>query len=171
MALSDDIIAVAKRVIPDQVTLVPERRDEITTEGGLDVTIHFERIREVTAMFHDIGVRVSLFIEPDPEAVIRAKESGADFIEIHTGAYCNAVDAGDVAEADRRLAMILAAAACAVETGIGVNAGHGLNAGNLRPVLRASGLHELNIGHSIIARSVFVGLPAAVKELLDIIRG
>jgi len=171
MAPSDDIIAVAKKVIPDQVTLVPERREEITTEGGLDVSAHFNRIREVTTMFHDIGVMVSLFIEPEPEAVLRSKDAGADFIEIHTGAFCNAADAGDAAEADRQLARILAAAKHAVEAGIGVNAGHGLNAGNLRPVLRASGLHELNIGHSIISRSVFVGLPAAVKELLDIIRG
>ena len=92
MALSDEIIAIAKKVRPDQVTLVPEKREEITTEGGLDVAAHFDRIRSVVTQFHDIGIIVSLFIEPEKDVVMRSKETGADYIEIHTGAYCNAAD-------------------------------------------------------------------------------
>lgn len=173
MALSDEIIAIAKKVKPDQITLVPEKREEITTEGGLDVAVHFDRIRSVVGQFHDIGTIVSLFIEPDEAAVMRSKESGADYIEIHTGAYCNAADASgrDMSPGvERELGRILRAAERAVDIGIGVNAGHGLNRSNLAPVLKARGLEELNIGHSIIARAIFVGLPAAVKELLDIIQ-
>jgi len=177
MALSDDIIAVAKKVRPDQITLVPEKREEVTTEGGLDVAAHIGRIRSVVAQFHDIGTIVSLFIEPDEGVVERSKESGADYIEIHTGAYCNAADSKGwdpslemPADVKRELERIYRAAERAVAIGIGVNAGHGLNRANLGPVLAARGLEELNIGHSIIARSIFVGLPAAVKELLDIIR-
>ncbi|HOD14243.1 MAG TPA: pyridoxine 5'-phosphate synthase [Spirochaetota bacterium] len=176
MALSDEIIAIAKKIRPHQVTLVPEKREEITTEGGLDVAAHFDRIRSVVGQFHDIGIIVSLFIEPEESTVMRSKESGADFIELHTGAYCNAADAagrdpsrGMTPDVDRELGRILRAAELAVDIGIGVNAGHGLNRANLAPVLKARGLEELNIGHSIIARSIFVGLPAAVKELLDII--
>ena len=176
MALSDEIIAIAKKIRPDQITLVPEKREEITTEGGLDVAAHFDRIRSVVGQFHDIGTIVSLFIEPEEDTVMRSKESGADYIEIHTGAYCNAADASGrepspdlTPDAERELGRILRAAVRAVEIGIGVNAGHGLNRMNLGPVLKARGLEELNIGHSIIARSIFVGLPAAVKELLDII--
>jgi pyridoxine 5-phosphate synthase len=177
MALSDDIIAVAKKLRPDQITLVPEKREEVTTEGGLDVAAHFDRIRSVVAQFHDIGTIVSLFIEPEEGVVERSKESGADYIEIHTGAYCNAADARGwdpskemPADVRRQLDRIYRAAERAAAIGIGVNAGHGLNRENLAPVLKARGLEELNIGHSIIARSIFVGLPAAVKELLDIIR-
>jgi len=177
MALSDEIIAVAKKVKPDQITLVPEKREELTTEGGLDVSAHFERIRSVVKLFHDAGVVVSLFVEPVKEAVYRSKESGADYIEIHTGSYCMAADAwdgdlrGDLPSGlKRELDRIYHAAAYAAEIGIGINAGHGLNRYNLAPVLASRGLAELNIGHSIISRSIFIGLPEAVKELLDIMR-
>lgn len=177
MALSDEIIAIAKKVKPDQITLVPEKRQEITTEGGLDVAAHFDRIRAVVKEFHDIGVIISLFIEPDRDLVNRSKETGADYIEIHTGTYCTAADnfGGDLNRESppgvkRELDRIYRAAEHASEIGIGINAGHGLNVYNLKPVLAARGLEELNIGHSIIARAVFIGLPAAVKELLAIIR-
>lgn len=176
MALSDEIIAIALKVRPHQVTLVPEKREEVTTEGGLDVTANFDRIETVVKKFHDAGIIVSLFIEPEKDAVSRSKETGADYIELHTGSYCLAADAfgGDLHRAlpvdvKRELDRIYRAADCAAEIGIGVNAGHGLNACNLGPVLAARGLDELNIGHSIIARSIFTGLPGAVKELLDII--
>jgi pyridoxine 5-phosphate synthase len=176
MALSDDIIGVAKKVMPDQITLVPEKREEVTTEGGLDVAAHFDRIRAVVGQFRDIGTIVSLFVEPDEHVVEKSKETGADFIEIHTGAYCNAADAAGwdpsremPAGVGRELERICRAAERAVAVGIGVNAGHGLNRFNLGPVLGARGLEELNIGHSIISRAIFIGLPAAVKELLDII--
>jgi len=178
MALSDEIIAIAKKVKPDQITLVPEKREEITTEGGLDVAAHFDRIRTVVKQFHEHGVIISLFIEPEKDLVYRSKETGADYIEIHTGSYCTAADdfGGDLfgeppPGVKRELERICRAAEYAAEIGIGINAGHGLNAYNLKPVLAARGLEELNIGHSIIARSIFVGLPAAVKELLAIIRG
>jgi pyridoxine 5-phosphate synthase len=176
MALSDEITAIALKVKPHQVTLVPEKREEVTTEGGLDVESNFERIRTAVKRFHDAGIIVSLFIEPEKDVVYRSKETGADYIELHTGSYCNAADAfgGDLyrelpADVKRELDRIYGAAAHAAEIGIGVNAGHGLNRYNLGPVLAARGLDELNIGHSIIARSIFVGLPGAVKELLDIL--
>jgi pyridoxine 5-phosphate synthase len=176
MALSDEIIAIAKKIKPDQITLVPEKRQEITTEGGLDVAAHFDRIRDVVKQFHDIGIIISLFIEPEKDLVYRSKETGADYIEIHTGTYCTAADdfGGDLywespPGVKRELDRICRAAEYASEIRIGINAGHGLNAYNLKPVLAARGLDELNIGHSIIARSIFIGLPAAVKELLAII--
>jgi pyridoxine 5-phosphate synthase len=166
MALSDDIIAVAKRVVPDQITLVPEKRQELTTEGGLDVRANRERIRSVVEQFHDLGVEISLFIEPDKEAVEISKETGADFIEIHTGSYCEVRGEAGVR---RELGRIYEAADHAVRSGIRVNAGHGLNYSNLEPVLHAASLEELNIGHSIIARSIFIGLPAAVREMKAVI--
>lgn len=167
MALSDDIIAVAEKVKPHQVTLVPEKREELTTEGGLDVASHFERIKRVVGRFKDRGIIVSLFIEPHDETVRLSKEAGADYIEIHTGSYCTLFErkAGESlvkAELDK----ILNAARYGQSLGIGINAGHGLSCENLPPVLAAPGLEELNIGFSIIARSVFIGLPAAVKEML-----
>ena len=175
MALSDEITAIALRVKPHQVTLVPEKREEVTTEGGLDVAGNFERIRTAVRKFHDSGIIVSLFVEPEKDVVSRSRETGADYIELHTGSYCVAADAcgADLhrdlpADVRRELDRIYGAAARAAEIGIGVNAGHGLNRHNLGPVLAARGLDELNIGHSIIARSIFVGLPGAVKELLDI---
>ena len=177
MALSDEIIAIAKKIKPDQITLVPEKREEITTEGGLDVAANFERIWSVVKQFHDIGVIISLFVEPEKDLVYRSKETGADYIEIHTGSYCIAADdfGGDLywdspPDVKRELDRICRAAEYAAEIGIGINAGHGLNSYNLKPVLSARGLDELNIGHSIIARAIFVGLPAAVKELLAIIK-
>jgi pyridoxine 5-phosphate synthase len=178
MALSDEIVAIAKKVVPSQVTLVPEKRRELTTEGGLDVEGNFARIKKVAEQFHDIGVVVSLFIEPDRDAVYRSGDAGADFIEIHTGSYCSVADAwggdldGGLPDPVRNeLDRIYRAAEHAFEIGIGVNAGHGLNHYNLKPVLSARNLHELNIGHSVISRAVFLGLPGAVKELLAIIEG
>jgi len=166
MALSREIIDIALDVRPHQVTLVPEKREELTTEGGLDVPGNFNRIREVAGLFKNAGILVSLFIEPDGDIVEQSKETGADYIEIHTGTYCNARTAGDIKrETDR----IFRAARRAVELGIGVNAGHGLNCSNVRGILGAPGLEELNIGHSIISRSIFIGLRAATEEMIDII--
>jgi pyridoxine 5-phosphate synthase len=176
MALSDEIIAIARKVIPGQITLVPEKRQELTTEGGLDVAGNFDRIRSVVRQFHDIGVIVSLFIEPARDTVYRSKETGADYIELHTGTYCTRADEGGQGlnrelstHAESELERIYRAAEHACEIGIGVNAGHGLNHYNLKPVLSAKGLDELNIGHSIISRSIFLGLTGAVQELLAII--
>lgn len=168
MALSDDIIRVARKVVPDQVTIVPEKREELTTEGGLDVKGHAAKIREVVKIFHGIGTVISLFVEPDKESVEISRETGADFIEIHTGSYCNAVSKAKIKkEADR----IYKAAESGMQAGIRINAGHGLNYQNVQAVLKTPGLEELNIGHSIISRAVFTGLSKAVREMADIING
>lgn len=167
MALSEEILAIAMKVKPDQVTLVPEKRSELTTEGGLDVKSNLGKIGDVVRLFHERGVQVSLFIEPDISAVDCSRETGTDFIEIHTGSYCNAADPARIAV---ELKRIYDAAAHAVKRGIRVNAGHGLNYENLPPVLKSAGLEELNIGHSIIARSVFVGIDKAVREMVNLIK-
>ncbi|HQO01841.1 MAG TPA: pyridoxine 5'-phosphate synthase [Spirochaetota bacterium] len=166
MAMSDDIIEVAKRVVPDQITLVPEKRAELTTEGGLDVAGNISRIRDVIKVFHDLNVLVSLFIEPDVDIVSASKDAGADFIEIHTGRYCNAVEAEDV---KREFEKMNHAAEYASNSGLRVNAGHGLKFNNVVPVLSLAGLEELNIGHSIISNAVFMGLPEAVRKMKKII--
>jgi pyridoxine 5-phosphate synthase len=166
MALSDDIIAVATRLIPTQITLVPEKRQEITTEGGLDVKRHFNRIAEVVKHFHSLGVVVSLFIEPVRETVELSAKSGADYIEFHTGTYC---EQKNQAGAEKEVRRIYESASLALEAGIRVNAGHGLNCSNVIPVLATPGLEELNIGHSIIARSIMTGIGKAVEEMVDII--
>lgn len=166
MALSDDIIEVASKVIPDQITLVPEKRAELTTEGGLDVSGNLSRIQDVIKVFHDLNVLVSLFIEPDVDTVSASKDVGADYIEIHTGRYCNAVAPEDIT---RELEKMHRAAEHACALGLRVNAGHGLKYSNVIPVLSLSGLEELNIGHSIISNAVFLGLPDAVKKMKKII--
>ena len=166
MALSDDIIHAAKKTIPSQITIVPEKRSELTTEGGLDVASNRIKISRVIKEFHDLGVAVSLFVEPQEDIVLLSKELGADYVELHTGSYCNAAGPAALAEKERIYTAARAAAAC----GIGLNAGHGLNYTNLPPLLKAQGLRELNIGHSIISRSVFTGLASAVNEMLQIIR-
>ncbi len=167
ISLSHEIIKIALRVKPHQVTIVPEKREELTTEGGLDIKKYFDKIKRAVKDFHDSGIEVSLFIEPDPEIVKLSKDTGADHIEIHTGTYC---DAGEEKDINREINRIYEAADAAVKSGIGVNAGHGLNYSNVRRVLRSPGLEELNIGHSIISRSVFTGLSAAVREMVSIIR-
>jgi pyridoxine 5-phosphate synthase len=167
MALSDEIIKIAEKLKPDQITIVPEKREELTTEGGLDVGRNMKKIAETVNLFHSFNIIVSLFIEPDKKVIDFSKECGADFIEIHTGTYCNGQDKDTI---DKEIDRIYTAANHAVKIGIKVNAGHGLNYSNLKPVLKTPGLLELNIGHSIISRSVFVGLSKAVKEMLKIIR-
>ncbi|MFH0976420.1 MAG: pyridoxine 5'-phosphate synthase [Spirochaetota bacterium] len=167
MALSDEIINIAKKIKPDQVTIVPEKRKEITTEGGLDVRRNAKKISETITAFHKKNILVSLFIEPDIRAVEISKKCGADFIEIHTGSYCNAVKKTDI---DKEIDRIYNAADHALNIGIKINAGHGLNYSNIKPVIKIPGLVELNIGHSIISRSVFTGLSDAVKQMLELIK-
>jgi pyridoxine 5-phosphate synthase len=168
MALSDEIRAIALKLMPDQITLVPEKREELTTEGGLDVAGNFSRIQDFTKSLREKGIIVSLFIEPDIESVNLSVKSGADYIEFHTGAYA---DAADDSAARRDVKRIYEAAAAAVEMKIGINAGHGLNYKNLGPILEIPGLEELNIGHSIVARAVMCGMETAVKEMLNLIPG
>lgn len=167
MALSKEIIAVAKKVNPHQITIVPERRAELTTEGGLNVADNFDKIKKAVEEFHELGVLISLFVEPDLETVDLSKKTGADFIEIHTGTYCHAHDRN---EFEHEINNIYKAADLALKLGLRVNAGHGLNYHNLKPILEIPGLEELNIGHSIISRSVFVGIENAVIQMIDIVR-
>ncbi len=167
MALSDEIIKIALDVKPDQVTLVPERREELTTEGGLDVSGNFEKIKRATEDFKNAGIKVSLFIEPDFNQIEKSKETGADFIEIHTGRYA---DAKTEEEIYHQLDRIIKGTEFAMSTGLRVNAGHGLDYKNVIPICKIKGIEELNIGYSIICMSVFTGLENAVKEMIKIIR-
>jgi pyridoxine 5-phosphate synthase len=167
MALSEEIIEIALNICPNQVTLVPEKREELTTEGGLNVEKYFNEVKRAVDRFHEKNITVSLFVEPDRKIIDLSKDSGSDYIEIHTGRYCDSSNAEEM-EMERK--RIIEAAQHAVDTGLRVNAGHGLNYRNTYGILEAPGLEELNIGHSIIARSIMVGLPQAVKEMLAIIR-
>ena len=162
MAAADEILAIALKVKPDEATLVPEKRAELTTEGGLDVLATAARTKEVTAALKAGGIHVSLFIDPDVRQVDAAKAAGADAIEFQTASYSEAVGAADVAA---ELAKLRAAAAHAVGLGLHVHLGHGLNYINVKPVVRIPGVEELNIGHAIVSRAVFVGLERAVREM------
>lgn len=165
MAAVDEIIGIAHRIAPHTVCLVPENRQEITTEGGLDVAGQRERLTGVVSGFHDDGIKVSMFIDPDLHQIEASAATGADFVELHTGAYANA--RGDVQEDE--LDRLVEAGAAAIEAGLGLHAGHGLTIHNLRPVAMIDGLSEVNIGHSIISRALFIGLDNAVGEILDIL--
>lgn len=166
MALSEEIIEIALDAAPEQVTIVPEKRDEVTTEGGLDVTRRISLIRETAERFHNAGISVSLFVDPDPDTIRACCETEVPFIELHTGAYANARGSQQQSE----LKKLIQAAAQAVDNGIGVNAGHGLTYHNIVPVLAIPELAELNIGHSIISRSVFIGIRQAVSDMKKLIR-
>lgn len=165
IALSDEIISIAKTVKPSQIIIVPEERDAETI-GGLDVKSNLPKINDTVKLFHDQNIMVSICVKPDIEAIELSKECEADFIEIHTGAYCNAAHKIEI---DKEIARIYSAANHAVITGIKVSAGHGLNYNNITPVLKARALEEVNIGHSIISRSIFVGLSKAVEEMMEIL--
>ncbi len=162
MAADDAMAKVALTVKPDMVTFVPERRQELTTEGGLDVAGHKDRIHQIITMLHNGGIPVSLFIEPDLAQIKAAHKVSADFIELHTGRYANAKRAK---EADAEIESITQAAKLAYKLGLGVNAGHGLNYHNVRRLTQISEIVEYNIGHSIVARAVLVGLDQAVREM------
>ncbi len=166
MAAVDEIVAIAHRIRPAVVCLVPENRQEITTEGGLDVAAQVKRLKKVVQGFHDGGIKVSMFIDPDLDQVDASAETGADFVELHTGAYANAADLDILGEVNR----LAGAAARAIGAGLVFNAGHGLTVRNLRPVAAIPGLNEVNIGHSIISRALFIGLHQAVEEILAILR-
>jgi pyridoxine 5-phosphate synthase len=166
MALVDEILEIALKLKPACACLVPERREEVTTEGGLDVVRSLERVKVVAGRLGGAGIAVSLFIDPDLEQVEAAAKSGAPFIEMHTGAYANAGSEEQVAE---RLGELQRAANEAQRLGLRVNAGHGLDYHNVLPVARIPGLDELNIGHAIIARSIFTGLSEAVREMKRLI--
>lgn len=165
MAAVDEIIAIAHRIKPHTVCLVPENRQEVTTEGGLDVAGQQDRLGDVVRGFHEDGIKVSMFVDPEFEQVDASAAVQADFVEIHTGAYANASDADRPAEVER----IAAAAKRGIDAGMIFHAGHGLTVRNLAPIAAIPGLAEVNIGHDIIARAVFIGLENAVCEILDVL--
>lgn len=166
MAATTEMVNIALDVQPEDCCVVPEKREELTTEGGLDVLGQFERIREHTQSLNAAGIRVSLFIEPDIEHIRRVPDIGAPVIELHTGTYANAE--GD--QRERELERIRAAAAFAHEQGIQVNAGHGLDYQNTAVIAAIPQMHELNIGHAMIARAVFVGIKQATTEMLAVMQ-
>ncbi len=160
LATSEEIVALACRLKPYQATLVPERREEVTTEGGLDLTRNLGRLHDVIARLSAVGSRVSLFIDPTRESLERSRELGVPAIELHTGRYAHAWPAADAA-----LAELLAATRLGREFGLAVHAGHGLTYRNVTPVAAIADIEELNIGHSIVSRSVMTGMAAAVAEM------
>lgn len=165
MSCSPEIVAIAVRVRPDQVTLVPERPQEVTTEGGLDVVANREAVIRAIGELKAAGIHISLFLDALPEQIALAAELGADAVELHTRQYSRSRDATQRDE----LARLIAGGRRVREFGMALHGGHGLNYRNVRPVAEMEDMHELNIGHSIVARSVYVGLERAVREMVDLI--
>ena len=167
MAATDEMVAIALRLRPDCVTLVPEKRQELTTEGGLDVLGLVDHLRPRIAALQAVGIVVSLFVDPVRQQIEAANRVGANFIEIHTGSYC---EAGDAETRALELVKIAEAIRVGKQCGLGVNAGHGLNYRNIAPVVALGGIEEYNIGHSIVSRAVLVGMERAVREMVELIR-
>jgi pyridoxine 5-phosphate synthase len=161
MAVTNEMIAIARRVGPTDVCLVPEKREELTTEGGLDVAGQLDKLRDACAELADGGIRVSVFIDPDRAQLDAAVAAGAPVVELHTGCYADTHGAAQQRELDR----IVDAAAYGHDLGLVINAGHGLHYQNVAPIARIPQVVELNIGHAIIARAVFDGLASAVSEM------
>jgi len=166
MAATEEMISFAKEVRPDQVTLVPERRQEITTEGGLKVKGRVAKVRKAVEELKEGGLKVSIFIDPDPEQIKAAAKTGADIVELHTGHYA---EAAGPEEMDLELARLEEAARVARELGFEVHAGHGLHYGNISPVAAIPEIEEFSIGHAIVARAIMVGMKDAVREMLCLI--
>jgi pyridoxine 5-phosphate synthase len=166
MANAPEIVAIAEKLKPDIVCIVPERRQEVTTEGGLDAAGQVAALTETTQRMKAAGIEVSLFIAPDPVQVEAAARIGSQFIELHTGAF--AEHFADAAPREREVQRLVAAAQQAHALGLKVNAGHGLNLENLPTLFRVPHLVELNIGHSIVSRAIFTGLHGVVKEMLGV---
>ena len=159
MACTEEMLRIAERLRPYQVTIVPERREEITTEGGLDVTREHDALRSAIDRIRAAGSRASLFIDADPVMVQASRELGADAIELHTGPYAHHP------EDPRPLAALRAAAARGADLGLAIHAGHGLTVSNVGPVAGIPLIEELNIGHAIVAQAVYIGIEAAVREM------
>ncbi len=168
MAAPEEMVAISCEILPDMVTLVPEKRQELTTEGGLDVAGNAGRIGRVVDAIRAKGIEVSLFVDPDGSQVRASKDAGADTIEIHTGHYSDATE--HVVRA-AELRRIVAAAEGGKSLGMTVNAGHGLHYHNVTEIVAIPQIDELSIGHSIIARAVFVGLDAAIRDMLALMQG
>lgn len=168
MAATDEMVSIAREIKPEMSTLVPEKRQELTTEGGLDVAGMEGRITDVVGRLREKGILVSLFVDPDEAQVRASKETGAEMIELHTGAYCEAKTEGRRIE---ELKKVIIAARMAADLGLRVNAGHGLHYHNVADIASIPDIEDLAIGHSIIARAVFVGLDRAVRDMIALIQG
>jgi pyridoxine 5-phosphate synthase len=168
MALTDEMITIALKTLPDSVTLVPEGRHELTTEGGLDVVLLQSPLKQKIALLKQAGIIVSLFIEPDIEQIKATHKVGADHMEIHTGRYCEVRSEKERLEQLRRIEFAISAAR---KLGLGINAGHGLDYRNIAPLAALSGIEEFNIGHSIVSRAALVGMERAVREMLELTKG
>lgn len=166
MANTPEMFAIAQRLRPSDCCLVPERRAELTTEGGLDVAGNLQAVRDAVAGLHGAGIRVSLFIDPDERQIDAARAAGAPVIELHTGTYATATGASLARELDR----LQRGARHAAALGLTVHAGHGLDYFNVQPVAAISQVVELNIGHAIVARALFTGLPDAVREMKSLMQ-
>ena len=165
MAVTPAMLAFAENVRPDDACFVPEKREELTTEGGLDVVSHRQKIREGTQRLQSLAVRVSLFVDPETAQIEASHDAGAHAVEIHTGAYCNALSL----EREKQLQAILEASKLAQSLGLEVHGGHGLNYDNVLAIAQIPEMAELNIGHSIIARAIIVGIEQAVREMKDLL--
>ncbi|WP_071517625.1 pyridoxine 5'-phosphate synthase [Geitlerinema sp. PCC 9228] len=168
MAATDEMVAIALEVKPDYVTLVPEKREEVTTEGGLDIAGQRSHLAEVVDRLQGAGIPVSLFIDAEPAQIEASAKTGARFIELHTGRYA---EAQTEAQQHKECQVLAQGCAQARDLGLRVNAGHGLTYQNVRPVACLEGMEELNIGHTIVARAVLVGLERAVREMKQAMRG
>jgi len=167
MAGTAEMVKIAVKVKPDMCTLVPEKRQELTTEGGLDLLGNFTHLKTTVSKLQKGKILVSLFIDPDPEQINAAKEMKADYVEIHTGSYSNAKT---TKETDCELKKIIESVTLASQLGLGINAGHGLNYHNIHPLVNLSEIDEFSIGHSIIARAVLVGFERAVSDMIELIK-
>ncbi len=166
MSVSSEIVAIACSVKPDQATLVPERRQELTTEGGLDVVSNLKKVRQSVEKLHKCGIGVSLFIDPDKRQIAASRKAGVKIIEIHTGRYA---EAKNTKEENLHFKEVENAAKYALSLGLTVNAGHGLNYNNVTRIAEIKGMEELNIGYSIISRAIMVGIERAVTEMRKLI--
>jgi len=165
MAVTEEMLSIATRILPQDACLVPERREELTTEGGLDVVGQFARVQHACSVLGQAGIRVSLFIAPDREQMQAAKEAGAPVVEIHTGHYADAAtESARLAELER----VRHAVAYGTRLGLAVNAGHGLNYHNVQDIAAIPDIRELNIGHAIVAHALFIGWENAVAEMKDL---
>ena len=167
MAATDEMVSMAQQIKPDMCTLVPEKRLELTTEGGLDVRCNMEQIKSAVERLRSCGIPVSLFIDADPDQIKAADKVGADFIEIHTGLFA---EAADWKSEEKELIRIENGVKLAQKLGLGVNAGHGLNYSNIKRITTIRGIEEYNIGHSIISRAVMTGLEKAVRDMVELVR-
>ncbi len=165
MAATAAMIRFAEKIRPNDACLVPEKREELTTEGGLDVVSHKLKVADAVKRLHDRGIQVSLFVDPEKAQLEASREAGAHGVEIHTGKYCDA----SAAARDNELQAVIAAAALARRLGLEVHGGHGLNYDNVSPIAAIEEIVELNIGHSIVARAVMVGMGQAVREMKELL--